>query len=152
MLSKRIKWDWPTLHALLSCSCCVSYNAARSSLRITKFISPCIIGVICLLILFSYTMTSLASTSLQLLRPLTFTDIKDVRTFLSPEIKGHHLIYYAKISLICEILVIGFPLLLSFEPLIRKTVTLIRIRPLLDQFHGCFKDKHHWFAAYYLIC
>ena len=126
--------------------------AARYSLRITHYISRCIIRVICLLILLSY--TSLASTSLQLLRPLTFNDINDVHTFLSPEIKyftGRHLIY-AIIALFCELLVIGLPLMLLFEPLIRKKITLTRIKPLLDQFQGCFKDKHHWFAAYYLIC
>jgi len=126
--------------------------AARYSLRIARYISRCIIRVISLLMLLSY--TSLASTSLQLLRPLTFNDVDEVRTILSPEIKyftGRHLIY-AIVALLCEVLVIGLPLLLLFEPLIRKKITLTRIKPLLDQFQGCFKDKHHWFAAYYLIC
>ena len=126
--------------------------AARYSLRIARYISRCIIRVICILILLSY--TSLASTSLQLLRPLTFNDIDDVRTFLSPEIKyftNRHLVY-AIVALLCEALLIGLLVLLLFEPLIRKKITLIRIKPLLDQFQGCFKDKYHWFAAYYLIC
>ena len=108
--------------------------------------------MICLLILLSY--TSLASTSLQLLRLLTFRDIDETRTFLSPEIKyftDRHLLY-ATVALLCEVLLIGLLLLLLFEPLIRRKITLTRIKPLLDQFQDCFKDKCHWFAAYYLIC
>ena len=49
--------------------------AARCSARITLFVSRCIIRVICLLILLSY--TSIASTSLQILLPLKFTDVKE---------------------------------------------------------------------------
>ena len=49
--------------------------AARCSARITLFVSRCIICVICLLILLSY--TSIASTSLQLLLPIRFTDVKN---------------------------------------------------------------------------
>ena len=127
-------------------------TAARYSMRIAQFISRCVIRVICLLILLSY--TSLASTSLRLLRPLPFTDIDETRTFLSPEIKyftDRHLVY-AIVALFCEALLIGLLLLLLFEPLIRKKITLTRIKPILDQFQGCFKDKYHWFAAYYLIC
>ena len=127
-------------------------TAARCSLKITHYISRCIIPVICLLILLSY--TSLASTSLQLLRPLTFRDIKKVRTFLSPKIiyfTDRHLIY-ALIALLCEVVLVMLPLFLLFEPLIKKKITLTRIKPLLDQFQGCYKDNYSWFAAYYLIC
>ena len=128
--------------------------AARHSLRISRYISRCIIRVICVLILLSY--TSLASTSLQLLRPLTFEDshVKEIRTYLSPELKylkNQHLAY-ALVAFLCEALLIGLILLLLFEPQIRKKISLTRIKPLLDQFQGCFKEKHRWFAAYYLIC
>ena len=49
--------------------------AARYSARVSLFVSRCIIRVICLLILLSY--TSIASTSLQLLLPLRFTDVEE---------------------------------------------------------------------------
>ena len=65
--------------------------AARCSTRITLFVSRCIIRVICLLILLSY--TSIASTSLQLLRPLRFTDIQQWYTYSSPHFQyfqGRH--------------------------------------------------------------
>ena len=50
-------------------------EGVRYSVRMSLFVSRCIIRVICLLILLSY--TSIASTSLQLLLPLKFTDVKE---------------------------------------------------------------------------
>ena len=53
----------------------------------------------------------------------------------------------------CELFVgFGLPLLLLFEPVLSKTINFIKIKPLLNQFQGCYKDKYRWFAAYYLIC
>ena len=126
---------------------------ARYSARLTRFVGPCIIRVICILLLLSY--TSLASTSLQLLRPLKFNNVDEVYTYSSPDIKyftGRHLVY-AIVAILCEvIIVIGLPLFLLLEPFLRRKVNLIKIKPLLDQFQGCYKDKYRWFAAYYLIC
>ena len=125
----------------------------KYSPRLTQLVGRCIIRVICLLLLLSY--TSLASTSLQLLRPLIFKDVDEVRTYSSPDIKyftGRHLVY-AIVAILCEvIIVIGLPLFLLLEPVLRRRVNLVRIKPLLDQFQGCYKDKYRWFAAYYLIC
>ena len=126
---------------------------ARYSPRLTQFVGRCIVRVICILLLLSY--TSLASTSLQLLRPLFFNDVDEWHTYSSPDIKyftGRHLVY-AIVAVLCEvIIVIGLPLFLLFEPFLRRKVNLVRIKPLLDQFQGCYKDKYRWFAAYYLIC
>ena len=125
----------------------------RYSPRLAMFVSRCIIHIVCLLLLLSY--TSLASTSLQLLRPLTFNDVDEVRTYSSPDIKyftGRHLAY-AIVAIFCEvIIVIGLPLLLLLEPLLNRKINFVKIKPLLDQFQGCYKDKYRWFAAYYLIC
>ena len=127
--------------------------AARYSARVSLFVSRCIIRVICLLILLSY--TSIASTSLQLLLPLRFTDVEEFYTYSSPNIQyfhGRHILY-GIVAIICELIVgIGLPLLLLFEPVLNKKINFIKIKPLLDQFQGCYKDKYRWFAAYYLIC
>ena len=126
--------------------------AARCSARITLFVSRCIIRVICLLILLSY--ISIASTSLQLLLPLKFTDVKEWYTYLSPSIKyfhGQHAIY-GVVAIICELIVVGLSLLLLLEPVLSRKINFIRIKPLLDQFQGCYKDNYRCFAAYYLIC
>ena len=127
--------------------------AARRSARITLFISRCIIRVICLLLLLSY--TSLASTSLQLLRPLRFTDVKEAYTYSSPHIQyfhGRHA-FYGIVAIICELIIVfGLPLLLLLEPFLSRKINFIKIKPILDQFRGCYKDRHRWFAAYYLVC
>ena len=126
---------------------------ARYSATFTRFVAPFIIRVICLLLLLSY--TCLASTSLQLLSPLTFSDVDEVCTYSSPGIKyftGRHLVY-AIVAILCEVIVvIGLPLFLLLEPFLRRRINLVRIKPLVDQFQGCYKDKYRWFAAYYLIC
>ena len=125
----------------------------RHSFKIASIVSRCIIHVLCLLILLSY--TSLASTSLQLLRPLHFDDVDGVYVYSSPSIKyfaGRH-IPYGIIALLCELfIVIGLPLLLLLEPILQRKFNFIKIKPLIDQFQECYKDQYHWFAAYYLIC
>ena len=127
--------------------------SARSSVRISAFISRAIIRVICLLLLLSY--TSIASTSLLLMRSLLFHDIDKVYTYVSPDIEyfhGRHLAY-GIVALLCIVtIVIGLPLLLIIEPLINHKINFTRIKPLLDQFQGCYTDKYHCFAGYYMIC
>ena len=126
--------------------------AARHSHRVASLVSRCIIRVICLLILLSY--TSLTSTSLQLLRPLYFKKL-GIYVYSSPSIKyftGRHILY-GVIALLCGLfIVIGIPLLLLLEPFLKRKINFIRIKPLLDQYQQCYKDRYHWFAAYYLVC
>ena len=126
---------------------------ARKSPRFTVFISRGIIHVICLLLLLSY--TSIASTSLLLMRSLTFLDVDKVYTYLSPEIEyfhGRHLAY-GIVALLCSVFIVsGLPLLLTLQPILNKKFNFVKIKPLLDQFQGCYKDNYRCFAGYYMIC
>ena len=126
---------------------------ARRSRRFTTIIGHGIIHVICCLLLLSY--TSVASTSLLLMRPLKFHGIDEVYTYLSPDIEyfhGRHLAY-GIVALLCTIsFVIGLPLLLILEPFLNHKINFIKIKPLLDQFQGCYKDKYRCFAGYYMSC
>ena len=88
---------------------------ARSSRRVSAIISRGIIHVICLLLLLSY--TSIASTSLLLMRSLKFHKIDKVYTYLSPDIEYFHdrHFVYGIVALICIIFIaIGLPLLLIY--------------------------------------
>ena len=133
--------------------------AARRSGRLTRFVGPCIIRVICLLLLLAY--TSLASISLQLLRPLPLSYsnyVGKLRTYSSPDIEyftGRHLVYVI-VAILCEvIIVIGLPLFLLLEPCLSRLnqkINFVRIKPLLDEFQDSYKGKYRWFASYYLIC
>ena len=126
---------------------------ARCSQRLSLFISKGIIHVICFLLLISY--TSIVTISLLLIRSLTFYGVDKIYTYLSPDIEyfyGRHLLYFI-VAVICVItVVIGLPLILLLEPFLNWKINFTRIKPLLDQFQGCFKDKYRWFASYYLIC
>ena len=122
--------------------------------RLALYVRRCIIRIICLLLLLSY--TSLASTSLQLLRVVHYPGYDGLYVYLSPDMKyfSKQHAFYGVVALLCgAIIVIGLPLFLLLEPLIlNRWFNFIRIKPLLDQFQGCYKDKHRWFASYYLFC
>ena len=126
---------------------------ARRFRRLASFISKGIIRVICYLLLLSY--TSVATTSLLLMRPLIFHNVNKVYTYVSPNIEylhGRHLAYAIVAMLFVISIVIGLPLLLGFEPFLNSKINFAKIKPLLDQFQGCYKDKYRCFAAYYMIC
>ena len=126
---------------------------ARRSRKVSSFVSKGVIPFICFLLLLSY--TSVASTSLLLMRPLKFADIDKVYTYLSPDIEyfhGHHLAYGIVALIFTITIVIGFPLLLLLEPFLNSKINFVKIKPLLDQFQGCYKDKYRYFAGYYMIC
>ena len=126
--------------------------SVRFSHRISMFVSRAVIHAICLLLLLSY--TSIASTSLLLVRAIRFTSVDKVYSYLSPDIEyfhGRHLIYALIAILTGLVVVIGLPVLLSLEPFINHKINFIKIKPLLDQFQGCYKDKCRYFASYYMI-
>ena len=126
---------------------------AKRSRKVSSFVSKGIISFICFLLLLSY--TSVASTSLLLMRSLRFMDIDKVYTYLSPDIEyfnGRHLAYAIVALILTVTIVIGFPLLLLLEPFLNSKINFFRIKPLLDQFQGCYKDKYRYFAGYYMIC
>ena len=123
------------------------------SYKLSAFLSRGIIHVICFLLLLLY--TSVTTTSLLLLRSLTFNNLDKVYTYLSPDIEyfhGRHLPYFIVAVLFTLVIVIGLPLLLLLEPFLNRKINFARFKPLLDQFQGCYRDKYRSFAAYYMIC
>ena len=114
------------------------------------------IPIICLILTIAY--TSIADTSLQLLRYIDFTGVDGAYVYLSPSIgyfTGRHVVYFF-IALLYELVIVaGLPLLLILSRWTNK-INLIFVRidmkPIFDQFQGCYKDKYRWFAAIYLIC
>ena len=127
-------------------------QSARISHKFSSFVSRGIIHVISFLLLLSY--TSVATTSLLLMRSLKFHNVDKVYTYLSPELEyfhGRH-VSYVIVATLCSLIVLGLPLLLLLEPFLNQKINFTRIKPLLDQFQGCYKDKYRSFAAYYMIC
>ena len=126
--------------------------SARFSSRLSFYLSRVVIHGICLLLLLSY--NSIASTTLLLVMPIRFSDVDKVFSYLFPDIEyfhGRHLFYVLVAILTGLVIVIGLPLLLSLEPFINSKINFIKIKPLLDQFQGCYKDRFRYFASYYMI-
>jgi len=82
-------------------------------------------------------------------------NVDKVYTYLSPDIEyfhGRHLVYVIVAIIFAIVIVVGLPLLLLLEPFLNSKINFIKIKPLLDQFQGCYKDKYRCFASYYMIC
>ena len=84
---------------------------------------------------------------------LIFYDVDKVYTYMyvSPDIEyfhGCHLAYAIVAMLFTMVIVIGLPLLLALEPFLNSKINFIKVKPLLDQFQSCYKDKYRCFAAY----
>ena len=125
---------------------------AKHSQRFALFIRRGAIRSICFILILAY--TSIADTSLQLLRHLKFTDVNKLYTYLSPDVKyftGRHIIYVIIAILFEMVMVVGLPVILLFEPYVNRWINFTRIKPILDQFQGCYRDKCRWFAGVYLL-
>ena len=115
---------------------------------------------ICILLLLSY--SSIANTSMQLLKPLPVFSSSSPNpaiqvVYWSPATKyfhGRHILY-GIIAILCELVIgIGLPLFLVFQKyLIRYcNINFTSMKHVTDQLMGCYKEEYRWFAAYYLIC
>ena len=127
--------------------------AARYSVKLSRYISRSIVRAICLILLLAY--TSIASSSLDLLRGIIFEDIDELYTYSSPDIRFFHdrHTFYAITAVLFELVIaIGFPLVLLLEPFLRHRVSFFRLKPIIDQYQACYKDRYHYFAAFYLFC
>ena len=126
---------------------------AAISCKLSLSIRRRINHVSCIILLLSY--TSIASSSLLLIKTLTFYDVDKTYTYLSPDIEyfhGRHLPYTIVAVLCMIVIVIGLPLLLLLEPFLNHKINFYRIQLFLDLFQGCYKDNYHFVAAYYFIC
>ena len=89
---------------------------AKFNKKMSFYIDHCIVRVVCLFLLLSY--SSLTSISLLLLKPLKLDNIDGLYTSLSPHLKyftNHHVIY-GSVAIFCGFLAIISSLLLLIEP------------------------------------
>ena len=127
---------------------------ARFSRRMSTFLSRGIIRAICLLILLSFT-AGASSTALMIMRGFYFTDIDALYVYVSPDMlyfQGRHLVYSIVAYISTILITLGLPAILLSEPFLNRKINFTKLKPLLDQFQGCYKDRLRWFASYYMIC
>ena len=119
------------------------YSAKRCP-RIFLTLQKSPVQVICLLIIVS--VWSLASTSMRIIIPIQFND---VRVALNPEMQYLHEAHIPLwiISVTVLLFLVVFALLLVVSPFIN----LHRIKPFLDEFQSCYQDKYRWYAGVYVF-
>ena len=131
--------------------------AARKFSKLARLVQRHSSIMICLILLLSY--SSISYTSVQLLKPLAVYDriagTTNWHFYWSPSItfaKGWRVLYII-VAVFCEAIIsVGLPFLLLFKDTFLSKLNLNRLKPILDQLQGCYKDEYRWFAAFYLIC
>ena len=95
-------------------------------------------------------------TTVNEIADINFYEIDKVYTYLSPDIEyfqGRHLITIWHSSTVVYNIHYDWStsscLHLSFSLIIKY---FLNVKPLLNQFQQCYKDKYHCFADYYMIC
>lgn len=113
------------------------------------------VRALCILLYLSF--TSLSETSLQILSFIQFKDISGVYSKVDPTVRyfdpAEHL-PYALVALFIELFfVLPFLFLILLAPWLAKVhwINLTRIKPIIDEYQGCYRDKCRWFAGYYLL-
>ena len=105
----------------------------------------------------------MSHTSLQLLRLLPYFEFSGVngtkhkgwKSHWSPAhsyFSGRHK-YYFIVAILCELIIgIGLPVFLLMQRRLTRYFNFNRIKLIIDQLQGCYRNDCYWFAAYYLIC
>ena len=119
------------------------------------FKNDSILKAISLLALMSF--TTLTEASFSIIIPVEFDAISDgTYVKIQPYTKyldtKEHLVWWLIAMLVLSMFVIPFTLLLLFAPILVRHFNLIKIKPFLDEFQGCYKDKLRWMAGYYFLC
>ena len=121
--------------------------------KFIKFSDNTPVKAICLLLLLSF--TALTETSFNIINPVQFDGIPGIFVNIEPSTNylniSKHLPWFFIAVLTFIFLVFPFTFLLLFAPLLAKFGNLNKIKPFLDEFQGCYKDKFRWMAGYYFV-
>ena len=133
------------LSILCLSKCCPRYLTFRDNTTVRA---------ISLLVLLSF--TDLAETSFKILNPIKFKGVETVFVNIQPSTEyfalKEHLPWFIFSAFIEFGLVLPFTFFLLLAPLLIRCCNLNKIKPFLDEFQGCYKDKYRWMAGYYFLC
>ncbi len=114
------------------------------------------VRALCILLYLSF--TALSETSLQILSFIKFQDVPGVYVKIEPTVRYFDPVQhlpYALVAIFVEVfIVIPFLFLILFAPWLARVpwINLTRIKPIIDEYQGCYRDSCRWFAGYYLLC
>ena len=112
------------------------------------------VKAICLLLLLSF--TAITTISFTIINPTDINGVEGRYVFIQPTTKyldlEDHLPWFVLAVFFLVVLVLPFTLLILVSPFLVRCFNLTRIKPFLDEFQGCYKDRYRFMAAYYFIC
>lgn len=122
--------------------------------RYIKFNDSTPIRAICLLMLCSF--TTLTETSFAILMPTVFKGVDEFFVNIQPSTPyldpKDHLLWFLIASIVMVFLIIPVTLLLLLAPFLSRFTNLTKVKPFLDEFQSCCKDRYRWMASYYFLC
>ena len=122
--------------------------------RYIKFNDSTPIRAICLLMLCSF--TTLTETSFAILMPTVFKGVDEFFVNIQPSTPyldpKDHLLWFLIASIVMVFLIIPVTLLLLLAPFLSRFTNLTKVKPFLDEFQSCYKDRYRWMASYYFLC
>ena len=126
---------------------------AKCCSRFLRFSDSTPVRAICLLLLLSF--TALNETSCSLLAFVRFTGIDGLFVKIQPALPyftSEHIPWFIIAVAVELFLIIPFTVFLFLAPFLMRCFNLTRVKPFLDEFQGCYKDKFRWMAAFYFFC
>ena len=121
--------------------------------KIIKFHDNTSIRAITVLMLLSF--TALSETSFNIINPVIFEPLTKAFVSFQPSVsyfgKNSHIWWFIVALLVEVFLILPFILTLLFTPLLRRCVNLNKIKPILDEFQGHYRDNYQWVSGLYFV-
>lgn len=111
------------------------------------------VHAICILMLLSF--SSLLEISLNILDPILlhgqrYVVLQAGTKYFDPK---DHLPFALVAIFVMFVIIIPFTFFMIFSPLLMRCgVNLTRIKPILDEYQACYRDRWRWVAGYYFLC
>ena len=110
---------------------------------------------ICILMMLSF--WSLADISINILTP-TVLDTQHYSMYMvsiQPDVTyfshNEHLPLAIPALLVLLVVILPLVIILLSAPFLQRVINLIKIKPFLDEFQSCYKDKYRWYSGVYFV-
>ena len=121
--------------------------------KIIKFHDNTSIRAITVLMLLSF--TALSETSFNIINPVIFEPLTQAFVSFQPSVsyfgKNSHIWWFIVALLVEVFLILPFILALLFTPMLRRCVNLNKVKPILDEFQGHYRDNYQWVSGLYFV-
>ena len=120
---------------------------ARRSPKLVGRIQQSLLQAMCLLMFVLF--WSLASTAISVITPVYLSGVEGAKVHLQPDLpylSGGHIPLWI-ISVMILLILYSIVFVLTFS----HFLNLHRLKPVLDEFQSCYRDRYHWYGGFYFI-